>query len=67
MLQGHMAIASAAFEPDASGAIQSSRPNHGELTRTRAMAFGEKRVASRGCAGRTRSHSCFATICAAAE
>ena len=65
--QGHTTIASAGDEPDAIGAIQSSRPQTTSCPGRAPQRADSSRAASRGCAGSTRSHSCFATTCAAAE
>ena len=67
IVHGQIAIASAALEPEATGAIQSSCPKTASRPSRAPKRAASARAASRGCAGNTRSHSCFATICAAGE
>ena len=67
-VHGHTAIASAGFEPDATGAIQSSRANTESWPSARGIAFAENSAPPRAVASAiVRSHSCLATTCAAAE
>jgi len=66
-VHGQIAIASAGFEPDAIGAIQSAWPNTVSWPSRAPERSDKRRVASRGWLGSASAHSCFATTCAAGE